>query len=488
MLLKLLVLVTVAFVAVNSKLTIPRKLINGRPVLDGLVPKPPKEFAAHSLAAQAVSSAHFTQKLDHFNDSDTRTWSQLYQINNGFYKTGGPIFVMISGEGAAEITWMTYGQWYKNARTYGALMFQLEHRFYGTSHPTDDTSVESLKYLTSKQALADLDTFIRAMMTQYGSDKVIVFGGSYAGNLAAWYRSVYNTAIGSIASSAPVTAEVDFTQYLDTVGYAMDYFVPNCAETVQQGFASLQSLVQSQDTATIQQLFPPCTTGLNYSDSYDIDTFFSQLINPWMGAVQYSAPDAASSEVYSYCSAVTNTKLGADPLHRLSNFYKTIMSCIDHDYKSEVTQLQQTSWRSLYTYTGTRQWLWQTCNEFGYYQSTDSTNQPFGQTVPVTYIEDTTCTMVFGQSNAQIQSNADSTNQYYGATRGQEKNVFLPNGSIDPWHNLAIYQVAPDSSDTLGYMNGTSHCYDMGDDLSTDPPQLTGVRNQITQQIGQWLK
>lgn len=141
-----------------------------------------------------------------------------------------------------------------------------------------DTSVESLKYLTSKQALADLDTFIRAMMTQYESNKVIVFGGSYAGNLAAWYRSVYNTAIGSIASSAPVTAEVDFTrkwklllklitvdikfvlyiflEYLDTVGYAMDYFVPNCSATVQQGFASLQSLVQSQDTATIRQLFP----------------------------------------------------------------------------------------------------------------------------------------------------------------------------------------------------------------------------------------
>lgn len=95
----------------------------------------------------------------------------------------------------------------------------------------------------------------------------------------------------------------------------------------------------------------------------------------------------------------------------------------------------------------------------------------------------------------------------------QEKNTYLPNGSIDPWHNLAIYQVSPGPTDTLGFINGiiltcfmcnvlltseqsemifvivsgTSHCYDMGDDLPTDPPQLTAVRNQITQQIAQWL-
>lgn len=60
-------------------------------------------------------------------------------------------------------------------------MFQLEHRFYGDSHPTNDASTENLKYLTSEQALADLDLFIHAMMTQYNISKVVVFGGSYAG-------------------------------------------------------------------------------------------------------------------------------------------------------------------------------------------------------------------------------------------------------------------------------------------------------------------
>jgi len=487
MLLKLSLLLAVTFVTVNSKLRPPIKHFRGRP-FDGFVPKPPKKYSATAMAIQGISSSKFTQKLDHFNSSETRTWQQVYQMNNNLYKAGGPMFVMISGEAPIEITWMTYGQWYKNAQQYGALMFQLEHRFYGSSQPTSDCSDANLKYLTSEQALADLDEFIKAMQTQYNVQKVIVFGGSYAGNLAAWYRAKYSTAIGSIASSGPVTAEVDFTQYLETVGYAQDYFLQGCQSTVQQGFASLQTLVQSQDPS-LQTLFPPCGGALNFSDPYEIDTYYNSLIDPWMGAVQYSAPDAADSEVYYMCELVTNTKYGADPLHRLSELYKELgQSCIDHTYNEEIDLLKQTSWNSPWVSSGTRQWIWQTCNEFGYYQSTDGTNQPFGQTVPINYIVDTSCTRVFGQSFQQVNTSATNSNNYYGGVNGQEKNVYLPNGSVDPWHNLAIYQVAPDPSDTLGYMIGTSHCYDMGDDLTTDPPQLTAVRNQITQQIGQWLQ
>lgn len=44
-----------------------------------------------------------------------------------------------------------------------------------------DVSTENLKYLTSEQALADLEAFIRAMMSQYNINRVVVFGGSYSG-------------------------------------------------------------------------------------------------------------------------------------------------------------------------------------------------------------------------------------------------------------------------------------------------------------------
>lgn len=42
---------------------------------------------------------------------------------------------MIAGEGQASQSWMTGGAWIETAEKYGALLFELEHRFYGESHP-----------------------------------------------------------------------------------------------------------------------------------------------------------------------------------------------------------------------------------------------------------------------------------------------------------------------------------------------------------------
>lgn len=44
---------------------------------------------------------------------------------------------MLGGEGAAGVGWMTGGSWVDSAKRFGALLFQLEHRFYGDSKPTE---------------------------------------------------------------------------------------------------------------------------------------------------------------------------------------------------------------------------------------------------------------------------------------------------------------------------------------------------------------
>lgn len=44
---------------------------------------------------------------------------------------------MIGGEGEALVDWMTQGAWIDYAKQHNALCFQLEHRYYGKSHPTE---------------------------------------------------------------------------------------------------------------------------------------------------------------------------------------------------------------------------------------------------------------------------------------------------------------------------------------------------------------
>lgn len=80
--------------------------------------------------------------------------------------------------------------------------------------------MENLAYLSSEQALADLATFTVAMQEEHGlkENKWIAFGGSYPGSLAAWYRLKYPHLVhGSIATSAPVVAQINFKGWTRSV-------------------------------------------------------------------------------------------------------------------------------------------------------------------------------------------------------------------------------------------------------------------------------
>ena len=76
-----------------------------------------------------------------------------------------------------------------------------------------DVSVESLKYLTTEQALSDLATFVTAMQEKHNlhDNKWVTFGGSYPGTLSAWFRLKYPHLVhAAVASSAPVVAQINF--------------------------------------------------------------------------------------------------------------------------------------------------------------------------------------------------------------------------------------------------------------------------------------
>lgn len=79
----------------------------------------------------------FVQMLDHFNPTNVGTWKQRFYTNKEYYEPGGPVFLMIGGEGEATAEWMVKGAWIQYAKEHKALCFQLEHRFYGKSRPTE---------------------------------------------------------------------------------------------------------------------------------------------------------------------------------------------------------------------------------------------------------------------------------------------------------------------------------------------------------------
>ncbi len=98
-------------------------------------------------------------------------------------------------------------------------------RYYGESHPTPNTSVANLKWLSSRQALLDVVAFKDFIMQKYSltkDNRWVSFGGSYSGALSGWLRLKYpETVVGAVATSAPVLAKYDFYEYLEVVNRSL---------------------------------------------------------------------------------------------------------------------------------------------------------------------------------------------------------------------------------------------------------------------------
>lgn len=126
-----------------------------------------------------------TQKLDHFNPQDMRKWNMRYYEDLSNFEQDGPIFIYLGGEWTISPRSIAEGTLIHEMAldTHGAL-FYTEHRYYGKSHPTQNTTTENLRYLSVDQALADVAFFInfqRSYNSLMRNSKVIVVGASYSG-------------------------------------------------------------------------------------------------------------------------------------------------------------------------------------------------------------------------------------------------------------------------------------------------------------------
>lgn len=75
-------------------------------------------------------------------------------------------------------------------------------------------TTENLRFLNVDQALADLAYFIMELKKQprFENSKIVLYGGSYAANMALWFKQRYpHLVVGGVASSGPILAKVDFT-------------------------------------------------------------------------------------------------------------------------------------------------------------------------------------------------------------------------------------------------------------------------------------
>ena len=378
-----------------------------------------------------------------------------------------------------------------------ALLVMLEHRFYGKSRPTADMSTDNLKYLSSEQGLADLATFRQFIHSSYNltdSNRWISFGGSYPGSLSAWFRLKYpHLVYAAVSSSAPMLAVINFTDYMVVVNNSLYNYSPTCPRYIAQATQQVQELMKtSGGRSTLQKLFRTCDP---IETDLDVINFYSAVEGNFEEAVQYNKDNRLSRNttitIDLLCDTMDQGKIG-DPLTRYSAVNDIFLqeygqTCLDISYKKFIDDLQQVSWESEAS-AGGRQWTYQTCIEFGFFQSTDSPNHPFGQTVPADFYIDQ-CKDIFGPEYdlKLLERSVMDTNTNYGGYTYEGTRVVFINGEVDPWHALGFTGKPPNESTETIFIKGTAHCSDLYPSSDRDPASLVQARERIDVLIGQWL-
>lgn len=445
----------------------------------------------------SVSELFITQPLDHFDrlsQENGKTFEQRLFVNEQFYEAQkGPVFLFIQGEGTLDSKIAKEGFHAELAKSVGALIVAAEHRFYGASINDDGLKLDSLRHLSSQQALADLaevHSFISLKYNLTRDHPWVCFGGSYSGALSAWFRIKYpHLVIGALASSAPVQALTNFEGYNDVVAASLESSIvggnEECMTQIQQAFIQIDDLLKLGNHTLLEGYFKSCDP---VTDPLDRLTFVSNLASIVQGVVQYNN-ELPGLNIDGICGIM---EVSSDPLRNFAalnqEFMKTMnLSCVNNSYAESVRMVSNTTVDRKAEGPGMRQWIWQTCTQFGYYQTCDDkTNCPFSRLMDLPS-QTKLCSDFFSISPEEIPKFVSFTNEYYGGDQPRGSKIIFSNGSIDPWHKLGVLTDLSDTEHAV-FIEGTAHCNDLGSTKPKDPPALTAARKKISTIITGWLK
>lgn len=440
-----------------------------------------------------------TQRQDHFDKFNVKTWQQAYYVNDTFWTPGSnaPVFLCVGGEGppldGSAVTHSLHCnaavEWLSEKK---ALMFALEHRYYGCHNasacpvPDFGNVTASLKYLSSHQAVEDVADFVRQMNDLYklGQDnKWVTWGGSYPGMLAGFSRLKHPELIhAAVASSAPVHAKLDMFEYNDAVANA--YSVsdnevggsPECRNAIREAHAVLEKMLLSKSGIYAAER----ALGL---DRGSLATKDSQRDILGQGAAYFPAqgnePSCTSPgcNIKKICEVMLDRSIG-DELARLSAV---------RNAQQEALRSQQRGLEDLPDF-----WYYQTCTEFGFYQTCahNSSCMFVRGLVDVESMADG-C-KDFGITIPDIENNIVATNSHYGGLRptGQSGQlgscVLWPNGEVDPWATLSVLK-QPAPLQPVLWVPGASHHAWTHPSTSSDQASVVSARAAIYKQVDEFL-
>eukprot|EP00253_Pinus_taeda_P022518 PITA_22518 len=464
-------------------------------------PRPKWNTSTAPASAAKYSVRYYTQILDHFNfvPESYQTFQQKYLINSdhwGGASSKSPIFVYTGNEGFIEWFTQNAGFMFDIAPMFKALLVFIEHRFYGHSMPFGSqeaaySNSSTQGFLSSTQALADFATLITDLKRNLSAEDspVVVFGGSYGGMLAAWFRLKYpHIAIGAFASSAPILYFDNITpptSFDNTVSKDFSSESANCFNVIKKSWDVIDNLTStSKGLKSLRKSLRICKSNSDQDIAQNLlGWFYSAYAYTAMTDYPYAANFVQNLPAYpvkQMCKAIDNPSGGTDLLSRLYgavniyyNYSGSGGSCFDLSPSDDPH--------------GEDGWGFQVCTEMVMPMGDDSTS-------------------MFPESTYDYKDFAASCEHYYGVRPrrhwitteygGQHikrvlkhfaSNIIFFNGLRDPWSGGGVLEDINESVIAIVAKQGAHHI-DLRFATKDDPKWLKDIRKKEITIIKMWLQ
>ncbi|CAB3379672.1 Hypothetical predicted protein [Cloeon dipterum] len=334
------------------------------------------------------------------------------------------------------------------------------------------------------QALEDTANFAQSLQSEMGLEGAwILIGASYTGDMAAWARARYPHVFhAAYASGAPVLAKAGYPEFFEVVNAALLREDAGCPSVIESAMAELQILIDDGKSENITALFN-LAEDIDLSRPNDVTLFWFQIASIFGSLIQVARPGTNKF----LCDFLLNGQ--SQPLETYSGLLRTILQ--NNTLNVNSTRLVET-YRDQIEFSDTsytRQWLYHSCNEFGWFNPLSSANQPFGQHVPLEFMLQF-CSSVYGPkfSPAHLEAGIERTNLLYGGKNPKISRVVYTVGTLDPVNPVQMEEDLNPESPVI-FIEDASHCVDVTDaSKPNDQPSLTSARQKVVENFSLWLE
>lgn len=351
------------------------------------------------------------------------------------------------------------------AKKHGAIQVKIEHRFYGVSHPFAELTPSNLRYLSTGYALRDIARILTAFREEWNwQGPMIPLGCSYAGNLAAYLRAERpDLVVAAVAASAPVRARA-FVPEKDAFNARI--VGEKCARAVRANVRRFETFILGLTPEQFRAELPRLDIK---NDRLSMDSFLN-LLGDWTGHI------VGNDDWRQVCKDVSE-----DSLDGFLDWFKRY-NRVFHPEDDAFETARETSVAKLGSAATMRQWLYQTCTEYGYFQVTDPADGlgPFAKDAAS---KARMCRTLFGIET--LPDTAATNARYYEPMLKSASKILFANAAPDFW---TLLSVTPENNTNPALQTVVSeqggHCSPLKDIKRGEPGPATAA---VLRAIDGWL-